>query len=83
MPLTGIIVWAGCIAGAAGALLLATKCSEAKWGFVLFLASNACWLGYGLITGAYGMVVMQLAFTATSLVGIWNWILAPAIEDVS
>lgn len=72
-----IFEWAGCIFGVAGALLLALNNRYSGYGFVAFLASNAAWILYGILNGAYGMVTMQAVFTFTSLLGIWRWVLRP------
>lgn len=68
-----VIEWAGCITGLCGALLLALNNRYSGWGFVLFLVSNLGWVAFGLMTHATGMVVMQIGFTVTSLMGIWRW----------
>jgi|UniRef100_E6QWC3 hypothetical protein len=66
--------WAGCITGLSGASLLAMNNRYSGWGFALFLASNLAWIMFGLLTHATGMVVMQLGFTVTSMVGVWKWL---------
>lgn len=68
--------WVGCAFGVFGAFLLALNSPLSGWGFVFFLASNACWIVFGVLTDAPGMVFMQVAFTATSLLGIYRWMLA-------
>lgn len=70
--------WIGCALGVAGSGLLAIKTRFAGWGFAAFLASNAAWFAYGIITSAPGLIVQQVFFTATSLLGIWNWLVKPA-----
>lgn len=75
-----LIEWAGCLFGVLGAGLLALNNRWSGWGFVLFLGSNAAWIAFGLITGAMGLVTMQIVFTATSLVGIWQWLIRPRFE---
>jgi len=37
-------------------------------------ALNVAWIIFGLLSHAIGMVVMQIGFTATSLIGIWKWL---------
>jgi hypothetical protein len=74
---TEILQWAGCATGVMGASLLASKVRWAAWGFVFFLASNLAWGLYGWLTGTPGMVLMQTAFTLTSLAGIFNWLIVP------
>ena len=66
--------WAGCATGVAGALLLALNTKHSGWGFVLFLISNGFWTAYGIHTRAPGLVVAQVIFTVTSLLGIYRWL---------
>lgn len=68
--------WIGCAFGVLGALMLALNNRLSGWGFVSFLASNVCWIGFGVMTDAPGLIFMQVAFTATSLLGIYRWMLA-------
>lgn len=70
-----ILEWAGCLTGLCGAALLALNNRYSGWGFVLFLVSNIAWIVFGLSTHATGMVVMQIGFTATSLIGVWKWLI--------
>ena len=65
--------WAGCATGMAGAGLLALHSSVSRWGFALFLLSNAFMFLYGYITKANGIILMQIGFTVTSITGISNW----------
>jgi len=67
-----LIEWIGCATGLCGAALLALNNRYSGWGFVLFLVSNVAWIYFGLLTHATGMVVMQVGFTATSLMGVWR-----------
>lgn len=68
--------WAGCATGVAGALLLALNTKHSGWGFVAFLISNGFWTAYGIQTDAPGLITTQVIFTATSLLGIYRWLLA-------
>lgn len=71
--MVGYMEWIGCGFGAFGALLLALNRPYSGWGFVAFLASNVCWVAFGLATGAAGLVAMQVVMTATSVLGIYRW----------
>jgi hypothetical protein len=73
------IEWGGCLTGILGAWMLASKTKYSGWGFVVYLLSNTLWMAFGLITGSPGMVVMQIAFTGASAIGIWRWLVAPGI----
>lgn len=66
--------WAGAATGLAGAALLALHVEASGWGFVFFLASNVAWMGFGILTRAWGLVTMQLGFMATSVTGIFRWL---------
>lgn len=75
---TGFILqWFGCAFGAAGSLLLAKKSPKAAWSWPLYLVSNLCWFAFGYITGAWGLVVQQAIFTATTFIGLWSWCAKP------
>lgn len=62
-----------------GALMLALNNQTSGYGFVAFLASNVCWLIFGWLTSAPGLVVMQLVFSVTSGLGIWRWLIQPRL----
>lgn len=67
------IEWTGALLGLLGAALLASKMSWSKFGFVAYLVSNVCWIVYAVKHGAYGLLVMQIGFTITSVIGIYRW----------
>ncbi len=73
------IEWVGCFTGLCGASLLSLNNRYSGWGFVLFLLSNVAWIAFGLMSHANGMVVMQVGFTATSLMGVWRWLITPRV----
>lgn len=64
--------WIGGVLGAIGAALLATD-YHPGYGFAFFLASNAVWIRYAKRGRLFGMLAMQVVFTVTSVVGLWNW----------
>jgi hypothetical protein len=71
-----LVEWSGSLTGLIGAALLATNSDVSGLGFVAFLLSNACWLAFALYTRAFGLLVMQIGFTVTSVLGIWRWLIA-------
>jgi hypothetical protein len=72
------------ICGLVGALLVASTGTELPWpgmaflsqhaalGWIAFLASNLAWIGFAAIRRMPWLLVQQLGFTVTSLLGIWN-----------
>lgn len=64
--------------GIAGALLLAMP-SFPAWGFAAFLVSNLGWLVFSAANRHWTLFVQQLAFMGSSLLGLWNWWLAPLL----
>ena len=63
--------------GVLGTLLLAFRSRWAGWGFVCYLASNAGWLAFAWEHGHRFLLAQQVAFTVTSLLGIWKWLIGP------
>lgn len=71
-----ILEWSGALTGLVGSALLATNSDVSGWGFLAFLVSNLFWIGFGMMHRMHGMLLMQIGFTATSLMGIYRWMLA-------
>ena len=70
MSPASVVEWGGAVFGIVGAALVAMNNRYSGYGFVAFLASNACLITFGILTSAFGLVTMQIVFTGTSLVGI-------------
>ena len=68
--------------GMAGALLLAMP-SFPAWGFGAFLVSNLGWLVFSVANRHWTLFVQQLVFLGCSLLGLWNWWLAPLLTGVA
>ena len=66
--------WMGCFTGLIGAFMLALHTSYSGWGWVFFLVSNLLWIIYGLLARARALVLMQLGFGCTSLLGVSQWL---------
>ncbi len=67
--------WLGTATGIAGATVIALNLSFSGWGFVLFLASSVSWTVAGLRMRENSLVVLQGAFTAINLLGIYRWLI--------
>lgn len=64
--------------GVIGTVLLALNRKHAGWGFVAYLVSNVGWIVVAVEHGLWGLLVQQIVFTASSLLGIWVWLIRPA-----
>jgi hypothetical protein len=71
-----VLEWTGALFGLLGSALLAANKDWSRWGFVAFLLSNFCLIGYALEHRAWGLLAMQVGFTITSYVGIYRWFLS-------
>ncbi len=69
-----VLEWSGAVFGIAGAALLASNTAISGYGFVMFFISNLFFILYGCMRQATGIVVMQLVFCVTSVLGIYRWI---------
>lgn len=69
--------YAAALLGVLGALLLAVKSRWSGWAFVLWLGSNMLWVIFGARGAHWGLVLQNLAFTITSWIGIYVWLLLP------
>ena len=68
------IEWAGCLAGLLGALILSLNMPFSGIGFGFFLISNIFWIAYAVGRRAVGLLVMQLGFMTTRIIGIVRWL---------
>ena len=68
--LHGALEWGGAFLGLTGACLLATHGKHARYGWIFFLTSNLV-LGYwAYLMGSVGLLVLQVGFMVTSLLGV-------------
>lgn len=70
MMMLDILEWTGTICGIAGATLIASNVRRSPWGWWLFLASSLVLSLYGLLIGAYGIMLLNLCFVMTNLLGL-------------
>lgn len=68
--------WGGCVFGLSGAVLLTTNSRWSPLGWVFFLASNLCWIGYAAWANTAHIELQHLGYMATSLLGIYRWLWA-------
>lgn len=64
--------WVGSIAGLLGAFLLATHTHISRYGWVAFLMANLTMGAFALMIDRHGLLLQQIGFTATSLLGMYR-----------
>jgi hypothetical protein len=63
--------WPAALVGIVGAWLVGALARRSRRaGFWCFLVSNALWISWGVLFQHWGLVLMQAAFTVTSLRGV-------------
>lgn len=63
--------WPAALIGILGAWLVGALARRSRRaGFWCFLVSNALWIAWGALFHQWGLVLMQAAFTVTSLRGV-------------
>lgn len=67
------ISWAGSLFGVVGAGTLALNMPWSGIGWYIFLGSNSSWIAYALFKRVPSLLLMQIAFTLTSLLGVYRW----------
>ena len=67
-----VLEWAGCALGLLGAFVLATNTSFSRYGWVSFLLANFAVIGFARGIRANGLMVQQIGFMGTSLLGLYR-----------
>jgi hypothetical protein len=65
-----VLEWSGTFLGLLGAYLLALNTNVSKYGWMAFLLANFALIGFSILLHHYGLLVQQLGFMATSILGI-------------
>ena len=70
MDTLDLIQWPAMVVTVAAAWLVASQSrGRRRWGFWLFLASNALWVVWGWHDGAYALIALQVCLAAMNLRG--------------
>jgi hypothetical protein len=70
--------WIGALSGLLGAFLLATHTNISRYGWIAFLAANIALIGFAIGIERYGLLLQQVGFMATSLLGLYRAGMMPA-----
>ena len=72
MVVTDWLEWTGSVSGLLGAFLLSTYTHVSRYGWFAFLLANISMGIFALDIHHYGLLVQQVGFTVTSLLGIYR-----------
>ena len=72
----------GAVFGIAGSYLLAMGNDKSRWGWVLFLVSNAFLIAFAINIEAFAMLAMQFVFVITASMGVRNQFFKTATTPV-
>lgn len=78
-----ILEWSGAVMGLIGAWLLSCGGKKSGFGFVFFLLSNVFLITYAIMLESYGLLIMQLGFTVTSVNGVRTWLFMSPMGECS
>lgn len=67
-----MLEWAGTLLGLTGAFMLATHSHFSEYGWIAFFLANLAMIGFAIGIRRYGLLVQQLGFTATSVLGMYQ-----------
>lgn len=68
--MTTALEWSGALLGLLGSYLLATHGRWARYGWVAFLAANVAMGSFALATEARGLLLQQLGFMGSAMLGL-------------
>jgi len=67
--------WLGALLGLAGSFLIALNNQYSGLAFFVYLFSSFAWILHSIKTGNTSQLLMQIGFVASSLLGIYRWLL--------
>ncbi len=71
MPVA-VFEWTGALLGLLGAFLLATHSRVSRYGWLAYLGANVAMSAFAAAIGAHGLLIQQLGFTVTILLGLYR-----------
>ena len=72
--------WLGALSGLVGAFLLATNTKASRYGWWAFLSANIFMVGLAILIDRRGLLLQQLGFTVTSLLGLYRTGFVPRLS---
>lgn len=73
--------WAGTFFGVSGAALIAARTDISAYGWLAFAASSILLTFFAYRIRAWGLLLLQLCFCCTNGLGLWRWLIEPALAS--
>jgi len=75
-----ILEWSGSLCSLVGAFLLATNSRVSRYGWFAFLIANIALIGFSVGIEHYGLLLQQIGFLCTTILGLYRTRLLPFIR---
>lgn len=72
--------WVGATSGILGAAMIASHSRFSPYGWISFLISSASMAGFGYLTQAWGLLLLESCFVLTNLLGLWRGLIKPFVH---
>lgn len=66
--------WVGSLVGMFGAFVLAANEPWSGYGWLAFFVSNIAWIRFAVLTKTRSLLLMQMGFLITTIIGICRWL---------
>jgi nicotinamide riboside transporter PnuC len=70
--MSDVFEWSATVVSLLGAALVCLNTRISPWGFLVYLFANILSIAFALLNGHYGVVVQQIGFALTSVVGVYR-----------
>lgn len=78
-----ILELVGAVFGIGGALVIALKIQGFEFGWVAFVISSVALTLFAYRIKAWWLLAQQVFFMVTNTIGVWNWLILPALRSGS
>jgi hypothetical protein len=77
--------WIGMVAAGVSSIVWASRLGDRATGlgFVVFLVSSTSWVTVGLMAEEHALMIQNAFLSLVNVLGIYRWLLRPAIRNVS
>jgi len=74
-----LLEWIGSLTGIVGAVMMASNTKASPWAYMIWIIASVTMLVFALVKGHSGLALQQACFTLINTVGLYRWLLRPAV----